>query len=399
MKRADLVARKHPRGLPTTTMRVCVLDLDDPWQPISYGGTQRTLALINAAVGAGHTVSVIYVPTSETQAPGDTRLELRPMRRPPLGQRRMPDSLRRLKRELLPMPTMVGARIGEFGRTVADLSPEVLIVTELRAAPYVGQALDAALWLDHADLWSTFLGAEIARRRGVPRLTARAQQIAIERTERRWAQGAAALSTAGYDDRHTLRGQIGRDVVWLPTPSGVAEIPPPPASEEPVAGFLANFAYRPNRDAFEVLKGEWAPALKRQGWKTIVAGLHSDQLDGGESVEVVGPIPRVEEYYARVHLTLAPMRLGGGIKVKVLESLMAGRPLLATAQGLRGLPPELVSRIPQVSVERPDVEFLAAGPPASVGLRRLAASYFSPTVFEAKVASLLKALGTSPGRG
>ena len=378
-------------------MRVCVLALDDPWQPIPHGGTRRALALIEAVAKAGHDVSVAYVSTSESEPPSGSSLELLPVDTPPMGERRMPGWIRESKRSLLPLPTMRGARISGLSRVVAGARPDLLIVTQIRAAPYLSDGGRAALWLDQADLWSAFIVAEIERRHGLARFTARLQALAVRRAERRWAKRAAALSTAGYADAEALRRRVGRRVDWLPTPSTVAEVAPRPATGQPIAGFLANFRYWPNLDAFDLLNRHWAPALKRVGWRTVVAGLSSERLAAGSDLEVLGSVEKVEDFYAQTDITLAPIRLGAGIKVKVVESLMAGRPVVATSQALQGFPPEIRSRIPVVSAEQPDMGFLATGPPLDPELPVLARDRFSRSAFETSVALTLDALGN--GRG
>ena len=207
-------------------MRVCVLALDDPWQPIPHGGTQRALALIDAVARAGHDVSVAYVSSPESEPPSGSSLQLLPVDTPPMGERRMPGWVREAKRSLLPLPTMKGARISGLSRVVAGARPDLLIVTQIRAAPYLDDGERAALWLDQADLWSAFIVAEIKRRHGLARTTARLQALTIRRAERRWAKRAAALSAAGYGDADALRRRVGRRVDWLPTPSTVAEVAP-----------------------------------------------------------------------------------------------------------------------------------------------------------------------------
>jgi polysaccharide biosynthesis protein PslH len=375
-------------------MRVCVLTLDDPWQPIPHGGTRRALALIEAVAKSGHDVSVAYVSTPESEPPSGSSLELLPVDTPPVGERRMPGWIRELKRSLLPLPTMRGARISALSRVVTGARPDLLIVTQIRAAPYLNDGECAALWLDQADLWSAFIVAEIERRHGLARFTARLQALSVRRTERRWAKRAVALSTAGYADADALRRRVGRRVVWLPTPSKVAEVAPRLGTGLPTAGFLANFRYWPNLDAFELLKRHWAPALKRLGWRTVVAGLSSERLAAGSDLEVLGPVRKVEDFYAHIDITLAPIRLGAGIKVKVVESLMAGRPVVATSQAVQGFPPEIRSRIPLVSAEQPDMGFLSTGPPLDPGLSVLARHRFSTSAFETSVALTLDALGS-----
>jgi len=56
-----------------------------------------------------------------------------------------------------------------------------------------------------------------------------------------------------------------------------------------------------------------------------------------EGVEFVGQVSSVEQCYSHSEITVAPLRAGGGTKIKVIEALAYGSPLVATAEAARGL--------------------------------------------------------------
>jgi glycosyltransferase involved in cell wall biosynthesis len=55
------------------------------------------------------------------------------------------------------------------------------------------------------------------------------------------------------------------------------------------------------------------------------------------SVEITGRVPRVEPYYAQAAVFIVPMRCGGGTRVKVLEAMAHGVPVVSTTVGSEGL--------------------------------------------------------------
>ena len=61
--------------------------------------------------------------------------------------------------------------------------------------------------------------------------------------------------------------------------------------------------------------------------------------------------PRLDEAYGKCRITINPLQSGTGMKVKVVESLAYGIPMVNTPKGLCGMPPELLK------------EFLVAGDP------------------------------------
>lgn len=371
-------------------MRICVLALDDPWRQ-HHGGTARTRLLVQALIDAGHDTYVAYVAESGAERPHLPGATLRSVATVPLGERPWATSLGKYKRRLLPLPTMRGGMIAELGSHVAEMDPEILVVSQLRAAPYSDFVPHAALWLDQADVWSLFLNQEIANRRGLTRATAKLQLRQIRRAEIEWAHRAAAISTAGYGDGAYLRSTTERPVEWLPTAVAPLDIPRADDGAR-TAGFLANFAFWPNRDAFNVVRDHWAPALRRIGWKTIVAGIGSEHLDGQGQVEILGTLESLADYYSRIDISLAPIRLGGGIKVKIIEALMYRRPVLASAYALEGFPPELASAIRVVSDTSTDCGDLDTLPQESEQAFALAAQYFSIDAWNETIGRLIRTM-------
>jgi glycosyltransferase involved in cell wall biosynthesis len=61
------------------------------------------------------------------------------------------------------------------------------------------------------------------------------------------------------------------------------------------------------------------------------------RAEAGPGVEVTGTVPDVRPYLQSARVGLAPLRAGGGSRLKVLESLDAGRPVVATTKGAEGL--------------------------------------------------------------
>jgi glycosyltransferase involved in cell wall biosynthesis len=57
----------------------------------------------------------------------------------------------------------------------------------------------------------------------------------------------------------------------------------------------------------------------------------------GPTVEVTGTVADVTPYLQRARVAVAPLRSGGGTRLKILEALGAGRPVVATRIGAEGL--------------------------------------------------------------
>jgi glycosyltransferase involved in cell wall biosynthesis len=58
---------------------------------------------------------------------------------------------------------------------------------------------------------------------------------------------------------------------------------------------------------------------------------------GRPGVTVTGSVPDVRPYYCRAWLQIVPLRIGGGTRLKIVESMAMGTPVVSTTIGAQGL--------------------------------------------------------------
>src|SRR5205085_8351398 len=100
--------------------------------------------------------------------------------------------------------------------------------------------------------------------------------------------------------------------------------------------FVGSMNYHPNIEAAVAFARELWPALKKHmpGYKLTILGANPDpavialrELDG---VEVTGTVPDVRPYYREALAAIVPLRSGGGTRLKILEAMAAGVPVISS---------------------------------------------------------------------
>ena len=66
-------------------------------------------------------------------------------------------------------------------------------------------------------------------------------------------------------------------------------------------------------------------------------GVNLQMLALDEQVELTGYLPDVYSAVARASVCVVPLRIGGGTRLKILEAMALGTPVVATTKGAEGL--------------------------------------------------------------
>ncbi|MCY4061601.1 MAG: glycosyltransferase family 4 protein [Chloroflexi bacterium] len=106
--------------------------------------------------------------------------------------------------------------------------------------------------------------------------------------------------------------------------------------------FVGNYEYGPNQDAVRVLVEQVLPQLREalpQARLQLVGLNPPDWMRAlaNDHIEVTGSVPDVKPYLARATVFVCPLRIGAGLKNKVLEALAMGIPVVATPLSVDGI--------------------------------------------------------------
>ena len=115
-----------------------------------------------------------------------------------------------------------------------------------------------------------------------------------------------------------------------------------PGGEKPgTVLFVGDFSHRPNVDAARWLVEEIMPSLRGRaaGVRLLLVGRSAP----GEirdlsvaDVEVVGEVPAIAPFLETAAVVIAPVRIGGGMRMKVLQALASGKAVVTTSRGAEG---------------------------------------------------------------
>lgn len=121
---------------------------------------------------------------------------------------------------------------------------------------------------------------------------------------------------------------------------------PSQVRRSPQAGTVLFFGspnHQPNADALEWISSEILPRLARltPHLEFRCAGFDPGSRAGGHlaassSTKLLGFVDRIEDEIDRAAVVLSPVRLGSGVRIKNLEALSRGAPLVTTTLGAQG---------------------------------------------------------------
>lgn len=110
--------------------------------------------------------------------------------------------------------------------------------------------------------------------------------------------------------------------------------------------FTGRMGYFPNADAACFFARQVLPRIRRRraDVRLVIVGADPSPqvraLAGVAGVAVLGYVPRVQAYLERAAVAIAPMRVGTGLQLKVLEAMASGAPLVVTPHVLGGIAAE-----------------------------------------------------------
>jgi len=312
--------------------------------PDNNGGHQRSLAIARRLAGLGELVLCGYDDGSADRSGlRDLGIDVRavPWRVTAGGLARGVAATRSITAGRF----WSAAMIETVRRAADEKSIDVLQVEYQQMVP---MALDIPAKLSVLDLHNveSALVASYGRtRRGIPGMFFRAEAAALRRMERRTIGEFDHVVVVSEQERTRLSAGA-RSVLVCPNgrePSMVL-----PDAPDATVAFVATLGWAPNVDAAVWLGREIWPAVLEKVPEAQLLLVGKDPAPAvralaDASVQVTGTVADVTPYLARARVVVAPLRAGGGTRLKIMEALDVGRPVVGTSVGCEGIE-DLVGR-------------------------------------------------------
>jgi len=165
----------------------------------------------------------------------------------------------------------------------------------------------------------------------------------LQRTQLATFDHVVAVSDVERKRFAALRGESGAPGDVVAVPNGVEALPPPdgppagPGPGEPLRLlFVGSLNYEPNAQGLEWFVREVAPRVRERlavEIEVVGPGRRGPELRG---ISYLGRVDDVGTAYARAHAAVVPVRAGAGSRLKVVEALARGVPLVSTSLGVEG---------------------------------------------------------------
>jgi glycosyltransferase involved in cell wall biosynthesis len=158
--------------------------------------------------------------------------------------------------------------------------------------------------------------------------------------------GRAAQTTVASEQERTILRSIGCDasrVTVVPNAVDAEDLDwPRPSAPAPRLIYAGSPTYAPNLDAVTWFAASALPIIQRSRpstgfWVTGRADERAAACERESGVMFTGYLPDVRAAIAESAVCVVPLRIGGGTRLKILQAMALGTPVVSTTKGAEGL--------------------------------------------------------------
>ena len=166
----------------------------------------------------------------------------------------------------------------------------------------------------------------------------------LKQAEAKLARSWTALCVCSDLDAEHLRSRFGIDLLVVPNAVSFPPINPLATGQQTEILFIGTLDYLPNTVGICWFANHVWPTLRARLGDAVslkIAGMSPPpevmalaQISG---IEVLGRVEHLQPLYDQASIVIVPIFSGGGTRIKLIEALAHGRPVVTTSLGCEGL--------------------------------------------------------------
>jgi glycosyltransferase involved in cell wall biosynthesis len=236
------------------------------------------------------------------------------------------------------LKTQIGALIAveQYDSIVCDFLAAAPNLADMRQCVLFQHNVETTIWQRHVEQCRSLL----------KRLFFQMQARKMESYERKTCRFAKHVIAVSDIDAARMKNMFGIETVTsVPTGVDVEYFAPPglaPAVSDIV--FCGSMDWLPNVDAVEFFLAEVFPLIRQKvpSATFTIAGRSPDArvfkaVQGLDGVSITGKVDDMRPFLWGSKISIVPIRIGGGTRLKIYECMAAGVPVISTTVGAEGL--------------------------------------------------------------
>lgn len=248
------------------------------------------------------------------------------------------------------VPSMSSRTLRRIASLLPDRKPDLIFAGRLSSALLAEALISRGLLscrtrlADFDDVQSDIRQRALASRPAHEQPFLRLDHFLIKKGEGTIIKLWDSISLASCEDVEVLKARYGAGNLFrVPNVIDRPFLPQRRSGEEPRILFVGGLRHEPNVHGLRIFLEQAWPAIKRIRPDMVldVVGMAPDPQtarfvrDHGANLH--SNVPSVEPYYEAADLAIAPIFLGSGTRIKLLEAMAFGRVTVATTFGAHGL--------------------------------------------------------------
>jgi glycosyltransferase involved in cell wall biosynthesis len=230
-----------------------------------------------------------------------------------------------------------------LSRWIRETPYDLVHVDSLDLMEYLPRLPDIPVVLAHHNVESQLLLRRAEAYTGLRRRYIRHQARLVEKAERYWCEKVDLNVVVSSEDGAQLR-EVAHGAKMVVVPNGVDTGEFTPSAERPDGGiaFVGGQSWFPNADGMSYFAKEILPLVRSElpdvsvKWVGKAAATTMREF-AAYGIEMLGYVDDIRPELHRARLTIVPLRVGGGTRLKILDAWALGKAVVSTTVGCEGL--------------------------------------------------------------